>query len=98
MVSLHTTSPPYFRKRRVMSSPGRTSSPSRTWKKRFFIMWRMTMVTSSSRAVRVAIAAPRTPMAGAPRLPKISTQLRKVFTVMDAPRMYMPSWGRSMLR
>ena len=56
------------------------------------------MVTSSSRAMSVAVAAPRTPMAGAPSLPKMSTQLRKVLVAMEATRMYSPSWGRSMLR
>ena len=44
----------------------------------------MTMTNSSTRAVRVASAAPRIPSAGAPRWPKISTQFRKTFVTNEA--------------
>ena len=98
MVSLHTTMPPYRRKRRAISIPGRSSSPSRTRKNRLRTMWTTMMTSSSTRAVRVARAAPSTPRAGAPSFPKMSTQFKKVLTTMDTARMYMPSWGRSMLR
>ena len=67
-------------------------------KNRFRAIWVATMTSSSTRAVRVARAAPSTPRAGAPSLPKMSTQFRKVLATMDTVRMYMPSWGRSMLR
>ena len=36
----------------------------------------MTMDISTYREITVAMAAPRIPMAGAPRCPKISTQFR----------------------
>ena len=57
-----------------------------------------TMSSSTTRAVRVASAAPSTPRAGAPSLPKMSTQFRKVFTSMELVRMYIPSLGFSILR
>ena len=57
-----------------------------------------TTTSSSIRAMRVDTPAPRTPMAGAPRLPKMSTQFKKVLNSMEGMRIYMPSWGRSMLR
>ena len=38
------------------------------------------MPNSATRAMRVASAAPWIPMAGAPRLPKISTQFRNTLT------------------
>ena len=44
------------------------------------------------------MAAPVTPRAGAPSLPKMSTQFKKVLVPMEAARMYMPMPGRSMLR
>ena len=56
------------------------------------------MTNSSTRADRVATAAPTTPRAGAPRLPKMNTQLRKALVSMDAPKMIMPSLGFSMER
>ena len=49
------------------------------------------MTSSALLAMRVASAAPRTPKAGAPRLPKINTQFKKVFSVMDTIRIYRPS-------
>ena len=46
----------------------------------------------------MAAAAPTTPSAGAPRLPKISTQLRKVLVHMEMEKMMSPSLGFSILR
>ena len=56
------------------------------------------MTHSSMRAMRVAMAAPFTPSAGAPKLPKMSTQFKKVLHSMELIRIYMPSFGRSMER
>ena len=56
------------------------------------------MEQDSTRASKVARAAPSTPSRGAPKLPKISTQLRKVLQAMDTPRMYNPRLGLPMAR
>ena len=97
-VSLHTTRPPYRRNRWNISGPGRNSHFSSTRKKRFQVMWQTTMTTSRIREIMVAMAAPATPRAGAPRLPKISTQFKKRLVHMETPSTYIPSLGRSMLR
>ena len=98
MVSFSTTGPPYRKKRRSISRPGRNRAAKSTRKNRVTSMWTVMAHTSKIRAIRVARAAPRTPMTGEPRWPKMNTQLRKVFRLMEAMRMYMPSWGFSMLR
>ena len=46
-------------------------------------MYILTIKNSSILAVSVAIAAPRIPSAGAPRLPKISTQFKNTFVQND---------------
>jgi hypothetical protein len=48
--------------------------------------WTTTMTNWSIQDSRVARAAPSTPMAGNPNLPKINTQLRKVLVNMGAVR------------
>ena len=65
---------------------------------RFFQMWKSMMANSTIREIRVARAAPATPMAGAPRLPKMNTQFKKVLVPMEAASIYMPKLGCSMLR
>ena len=98
MVSLHTTGPPYLTKRRAISMPGRSSRPGFRDKKRLHLMWTAKITSSTPREMRVAKAAPSTPMAGAPRLPKISIQFRNVLHPIETIRIYIPSWGRSMAR
>ena len=44
------------------------------------------------------MAAPSTPRAGAPRLPKMSTQFRNTLVHMDTANTIMPSLGFSMER
>ena len=56
------------------------------------------MANSSTRESRVASAAPATSSRGAPRLPKMNTQLRKVLAHMETASTYMPTAGLPMLR
>ena len=97
-VSLHTTRPAYFKKRRVMFSPGQRMSRHFTRKPRLRIMCPAIINSSMIRASRVARAAPETPSLGAPRLPKMNTQFRKVFPSIETTRMHRPRFGFSMLR
>ena len=97
-VSLHTTGPLHATNFRAICLPGRRNSRKSKRKARVRTIWTRTMENSARRAIRVASAAPVTPRAGAPSLPKISTQFKKVLIPMEAARMYIPSRGRSMLR
>ena len=56
------------------------------------------MANSRIREVRVAAAAPVTPRAGAPRLPKMKTQFKTVLAHMEMEKTISPSLGFSMER
>ena len=97
-VSLHTTGVEYLRKERRISRPGRRMQAGRRGSRLFHRAKPMATANSTTRLVRVATAAPVTPMAGAPRRPKMSTKLRKVFTHMEMAKRIMPKAGYSVLR
>ena len=82
----------------TISRPGFKTNGKFSRKVLFLMMCPMTMALSTMRAIRVARAAPSTPRAGAPSLPKISTQFKNRLVTMDAPSIHVPILGRSMLR
>ena len=67
-------------------------------KRRFVMAYAAIITNSSTRESKVAAAAPATPKAGAPRLPKISTQFKKVLAHMEQEKITVPSFGFSIAR
>ena len=97
-VSLHITGVAKWMNRRTISLPGRNSRVKRRGNRLSRAVHTMEMAQDSTRASRVARAAPSTPSRGAPRLPKMNTQLRKVLLTMDTPRIASPRLGLPMAR
>ena len=97
-VSLHITGVEKRIKRRVISPPGRKSRAGESLNCLSRTAQPTAMEQDRTRASRVASAAPCSASRGAPRLPKMNIQLRKVLLAMEAPRITSPRLGLPMAR
>ena len=98
MVSFSTTGVAYLKKRRQVPLPGCSSNAGHNRNFLLNTAWNTIMINSIMRDSRVATAAPTTPKAGAPSLPKMRIQFKPVLASMEMLKMIRPSLGFSMLR
>ena len=83
---------------RTISLPGRIRQESRRRNRLLTPAYTAMAANSTTREMRVARAAPSTSRRGAPRFPKISTQLSAVLVHMDMVNTTSPRRGFPMLR